>query len=91
MAQKPRKIPQRMCIACGEMKPKRELCRVVRSPEGEINVDLTGKAAGRGAYICPRRECFALLKKQRKLNRAFACEVPDDVYDKLEGQIKDGE
>ncbi len=88
MAQtKTRKIPMRMCIACSQMKPKKELIRVVRSKEGEISLDLTGKAAGRGAYVCKSAECFALLKKQKKLNRAFACNVEDEVYDRLEGQI----
>ena len=77
----------RMCIACGEMKPKRELIRVVKPKEGEISLDLTGKAAGRGAYVCNSRECFEKLKKQKKLNRTFSTDVPDSVYDSLLEQI----
>ena len=87
MSNKPRKIPMRMCIACNEMKPKKELIRVVHSKEGDISLDLTGKTAGRGAYICKSRECFALLKKGRRLNRAFSCNVSDDIYDNLSEQI----
>lgn len=88
MAQaKKHKTPMRMCIACGEMKPKRELIRVVKPKEGEISLDLTGKAAGRGAYVCNSRECFEKLKKQKKLNRTFSTDVPDSVYDSLLEQI----
>lgn len=84
---KKRKIPQRMCVACNEMKPKNTLIRAVRSKDGEIKLDLTGKAAGRGAYVCKNAECFEKLKKRKGLNRAFGCEVDASVYDSLQSQI----
>lgn len=84
---KKRKIPQRMCVACNEMKPKNTLIRVVRSKDGVITLDLTGKAAGRGAYVCKNAECFDMLKKRRRLNHAFGCEVDAAVYDSLQSRI----
>ena len=86
---KTRKIPLRKCIGCNESKPKKELIRVVKNKENEINVDLTGKANGRGAYICNDPECFKKVKKSRKLNRAFSMEVSSDVYDELLKEIED--
>lgn len=68
---KPRKIPLRMCVGCREMKPKKELIRVVRSPEGEVTLDPTGKKAGRGAYVCYSPECLRRALKQRQLDRAL--------------------
>ncbi|MBO6053891.1 MAG: YlxR family protein [Oscillospiraceae bacterium] len=79
----PKKIPMRQCLGCREMKPKKELCRVVRSPEGEISLDLRGKAPGRGAYICPDRNCLERARKSKALSRAFDTAVPDAVYDAL--------
>ena len=79
----PKKIPLRQCLGCREMKPKKELCRVVRSPEGEISLDLRGKAPGRGAYICPDRNCLERARKSKALSRAFDTAVPDAVYDAL--------
>ena len=84
MAEK--KIPMRMCIACKEMKPKRELLRIVKSGE-EISLDLTGKKNGRGAYICDNPECIARLKKQKLLNKVFSTAVDDEVYDKIEEEF----
>ena len=78
-----RKIPMRQCVGCREMRPKRELIRVVRSPEGEIALDFRGKNPGRGAYVCAKTDCLARAKKSRALERAFRCPVPDDVYDAL--------
>lgn len=75
-----RKIPMRTCIACKSSKPKKELIRVVRAGE-EIKLDLTGKANGRGAYVCNDAACVEKLKKQKLLNRAFSCQVSDEVYD----------
>ena len=75
----PKKIPMRQCLGCREMKPKRELLRVVRSPEGAVSLDLRGKASGRGAYVCPNTDCI----KTRALSRAFETEIPQDVYDAL--------
>ena len=72
----------RTCIACRSEKPKRELVRVVKFGEN-ISLDVTGKANGRGAYVCNDKECIAKLKKQKLLNRAFSCQVPDEIYDKI--------
>ena len=84
---KQRKVPMRMCVGCREMTPKKELLRIVRSPEGEFDLDVTGKKSGRGAYICKNPECFALVKKGKKLNRSFETSVPDEIYDKLESEL----
>lgn len=82
-----KKIPVRMCIGCGEHIAKKELVRIVKSPEGEISLDLTGRKNGRGAYICHNCECLKKARKARKLERAFSCQIPDEVYDKLEGEL----
>lgn len=86
-----KKIPMRMCLGCGEMKPKKELIRAVKSPEGEISIDLTGKKAGRGAYICKSAECFALARKARKLERTFSCKISEEVYDEMEKELAESE
>lgn len=78
---KPKKIPMRMCLGCGEMKPKKELMRAVKSPEGEISLDFTGKKAGRGAYICRSADCFEKARKARKLEKSFSCRIDEDVYE----------
>lgn len=83
-----RKIPMRKCIGCNEMKPKKELVRIVRSPEGEISVDLTGKKSGRGAYVCRSRDCLATAKKAKRIERAFECSISDEVYLRLETEIE---
>ncbi len=80
----PKKIPMRKCIGCNESKPKKELVRVVKSPEGEISVDLTGKKSGRGAYICPNAECLKKARKSRRLERLFETEIPDSIYEEAE-------
>ena len=72
---KTKKIPQRKCVGCNEMKDKKALLRIVRSPEGEISLDLTGKKNGRGAYVCKNAECVNKLRKTRALNRTFKCEI----------------
>lgn len=82
-----RKVPMRKCTGCGEMFPKRELVRVVKSPEGEISLDLTGKKSGRGAYVCRRLTCLQAARKARRLERAFACAIPDTVYDEMEKEL----
>ncbi len=87
----PKKIPIRRCSGCGEGKPKKKLVRVVRSAEGEISLDLTGKKSGRGAYICPNPECLAKARKAKRFERSFQCQVPDEVYRQLEQQLSDGE
>ncbi len=86
---KKRKIPLRKCIACNEGKPKKELIRIVRNTDGEVEVDLTGKVNGRGAYICPDLDCLEKLKKSKKLSKTLEVEVPDEVFDKLYDIIKD--
>ena len=85
-----KKIPMRMCTGCGEMKPKKELVRVVKAPQKEdesgsplppeISLDLTGKKPGRGAYLCRNPECLRLARKARRLERAFSCKIPDEVW-----------
>ena len=86
--QTPKKIPMRQCLGCREMKPKRELIRVVRSPEGEIALDFRGKAPGRGAYLCPDAECLRRAVKGRALEKAFSAPIPDEVYAKLNEELE---
>ncbi|MBJ6363419.1 RNase P modulator RnpM [Paenibacillus sp. GCM10012307] len=81
---KQRKIPLRKCVACQEMKPKKELIRVVRTPSEETLIDLTGKKAGRGAYLCGKVDCFKLAKKSKALDRALKVSVQPEIYDQLE-------
>ena len=81
---KEKKIPMRMCIACHEMKPKKEMLRIVKPKDGEVSIDFTGKAAGRGAYICDNSECIKKLRKARLLNKVFSAEIPQEVYHKIE-------
>lgn len=85
---KTKKIPMRMCLGCSEMKPKKELVRVVKSPDGEISIDLTGKKSGRGAYICKSADCLLLARKGRKLEKSFSCKIEDSVYDTMEAELK---
>lgn len=82
-----KKVPMRSCCGCREKKPKRELVRVVRSPQGEVSFDVTGRKAGRGVYICPDKACLHKAIKSRALSRALECEIPDEVYARLEGEI----
>lgn len=76
-------IPMRQCVGCREMKAKKELVRVVRSPEGEISLDFRGKAPGRGAYVCPQAECLRRAIKSRALERGLDCQIPQEIYDQL--------
>ena len=85
--QKVKKIPQRQCVGCREMKEKRSLIRVVRSPEGEVSLDFVGKKPGRGAYLCPDPACLAKAKKKKALERCFEQPVPAEVYDALAVQL----
>ncbi|QCX32278.1 YlxR family protein [Caloramator sp. E03] len=80
---KVKKVPLRMCLGCQEMKPKKELIRVVKNKEGEIKIDFTGKAAGRGAYICRNIDCFEKCVKAKRFEKAFETKISDDLYDKL--------
>ena len=86
-----KKIPMRMCTGCGEMKPKRELVRIVKTSEGEISVDMTGRKNGRGAYICKNLDCLKKARKIKRIDRAFECKIPDEVYDRLEAELKNDE
>ena len=86
-----KKIPMRQCVGCREMKEKRQLIRVVRSPEGEVSLDFKGKKPGRGAYLCPDPACLARARKSKALERAFSAALPPEVYEALEGQMKTGE
>ncbi|MBA9086089.1 hypothetical protein FHR92_002562 [Fontibacillus solani] len=80
---KTRKVPLRKCVACQQMMPKKSLIRVVRSPEGEVSIDLSGKKSGRGAYLCGQVACFKLAHKNRALDRALKSAVGQDVYEQL--------
>ncbi|MGR6836114.1 RNase P modulator RnpM [Syntrophomonas erecta] len=84
---KPRKIPQRMCVGCRQMKNKKELMRVVKTPEGDIQLDLTGKKSGRGAYICPNESCFNQAIKGKRLQKALEQEIPGEVIQLINKQI----
>ncbi|MBR3149130.1 MAG: YlxR family protein [Eubacterium sp.] len=84
---KAKKIPMRMCTGCGEMFDKRTLVRVVKSPEGEISLDLTGKKSGRGAYVCRNADCLRKARKKKAFERAFDVQIDDSVYDKMEEEI----
>ena len=86
-----KKIPMRQCLGCREMKPKKDLIRVVRSPEGEISLDFKGKASGRGAYVCPDPKCLKKAIKARALERAFSAQIPPEIYERLESQMEGGE
>ena len=77
------KSPLRQCVGCREMKAKKELVRVVRSPEGEISLDFRGKAPGRGAYVCPQAECLRRAIKSKALERGLDCQIPQEIYDQL--------
>ena len=84
---KQKKIPMRMCLGCNEMKPKMELIRVVRSPEGEISLDFKGKAAGRGAYICRSEECLEKARKARRFEKSFSCKIEESVYEVMLNEL----
>jgi len=85
-----KKIPMRQCLGCREMKPKKELIRVVRSPEGEISLDFRGKANGRGAYICPAPACLKKAIKAKALEKAFETAIPEEIYSLLTEQMEAG-
>ncbi len=84
----PKKIPMRQCLGCREMKPKRELLRVVRSPEGTVSLDLRGKANGRGAYVCCSEDCLKKAIKTKALSRALEAELPEDLPQQLAQQLQ---
>ena len=82
-----KKIPTRKCVGCGEMKEKKELIRIIKTPEGEILLDTTGKANGRGAYICNNVECFRKAVKNRGLERSLKSSIPADVLERIEKEL----
>lgn len=82
-----KKVPMRMCTGCGEMKPKKELVRIVHNAQGEISLDKTGKKAGRGAYLCNHAECLRKAKKAKRLEKAFGCAIPEEIFIALEEAI----
>ena len=84
---KVKKIPLRMCTGCMEMKPKKELIRVVKTPEGEVTVDLTGKKSGRGAYICRNIECLEKAFKAKRLSRNLDIAIDEEIYNRLRNEI----
>ena len=84
-----KKIPLRQCIGCGEMKSKKEMIRVIKTAEGEILLDATGRKTGRGAYLCPSMECFKKAVKGRGLERSFKMAIPREVYETLEKEMEE--
>ncbi|AEY65685.1 YlxR family protein [Clostridium sp. BNL1100] len=88
---KQKKIPLRMCLGCKEMKPKRELIRVVKNNEGEISIDLVGKKPGRGAYICRSADCLEQAIKAKRLEKAFETTIDMDIYHILKNQLEEND
>ena len=88
---KQNKIPKSKCNGCGEQKPKKELVRIVKSPDGEVSLDLTGKASGRGAYICNNADCLQKAKKTHRIDKAFEMAIPDEVYEQMLTEISKNE
>ena len=86
---KQRKIPERQCLGCNEHKPKRELLRVVRTPEGEIVLDFMGKRSGRGAYICRNVKCLRKARKSGRIERNLGVSIPEEIYDGMESELSD--
>ena len=88
MEKKVKKIPMRRCVGCNEHKPKAELLRVVRDPEGGISLDFKGKKSGRGAYICPNPECLQKARKSKSLDRSLEVPIPEEVYARLAAEME---
>ena len=88
MPPKVRKIPMRQCMGCNEHKPKGELLRVVRSPEGEISLDTNGRASGRGAYVCRDVKCLRRARKSRRIESTLECTIPEQVWDRMEEELE---
>ena len=85
---KVKKIPERQCLGCNEHRPKKEMLRVVRTPEGEIVLDFVGKVSGRGAYICRNVSCFRKARKSKRIDRSLDVTVPETVYDRMEQELE---
>lgn len=92
-----RKVPQRKCLGCNEMFSKKELIRVVKCKTGEeeniyeISLDLTGKKSGRGAYVCKNLQCLQKARKAKRIEKALECVIPEEVYDRMEQELKESE
>ena len=84
-----KKIPSRQCVGCRESRTKRELIRVIRTPEGQVALDETGRMNGRGAYLCRRVECLQKARRSRGLERSLKVTIPDEIYDRLEEELRD--
>lgn len=82
-----KKIPMRMCLGCNEMKNKRDMLRVVKSPEGNVSLDFTGKKSGRGAYICKTLECFEAARRAKRFERSLSCRIDEKVYEELKNEF----
>ena len=91
MEKKVKKIPMRRCVGCNEHKPKAELLRVVRDPEGDISLDFRGKKSGRGAYICRDVKCLRKARKSHRIDKDLECTIPDEVYDAMEQELGSNE
>lgn len=89
MENKKKKTPERRCVGCGESKDKRELIRVVRTPDGEVCLDATGKKSGRGAYICHSLSCFKKARKSKRIETSLNVSIPEDIYEKLESELSE--
>ncbi|MBE6916367.1 MAG: YlxR family protein [Ruminococcaceae bacterium] len=85
-----KKIPQRQCMGCRERKEKRQMLRVVRCTDGEVRLDFSGKLNGRGAYVCPQKECLVKARKSRALERCLETPIPEEVYDRMEKEMEVG-
>ena len=83
-----KKLPMRQCVGCNEMKPKKELLRVIKTQEGEISLDATGKKNGRGAYICKASDCLKKAIKNKGLERSLKVQIPEEVYEKLTKELE---
>ena len=84
----PKQIPMRQCLGCRQMKPKRELTRVVRAKDGSVSLDLKGKAPGRGAYVCPSADCLKAAMRSRAIERSLEVSIPPELYDALVAQME---
>ncbi|MBQ3013578.1 MAG: YlxR family protein [Clostridia bacterium] len=91
MEKKVKKIPMRRCVGCNEHKPKAELLRVVRDPEGGVSLDFKGKKSGRGAYICRDVKCLRKARKSHRIDKDLECTIPDEVYDAMEQELESNE
>ena len=85
-----KKIPTRRCTGCGEHFPKNTLIRVLRTPEGEVTLDLTGKKSGRGAYICKNAACFKKARKSRRIETSVECQISEELYNRMEEELDGG-